>query len=380
MASKKSAKSAKTTKTKTAPVMDVAKPGKTPPDASSRPIIVAHRPMVKDDTVSTETAAEAGNTSDEGEKIPVSRTAPKVIKPLTTEESPESPVEEPSEVTAAKQSPSEPEQTEAEASDSETPEAPSEDSESTAPSEEGEESEAPPTSDETSASEEEATVNAVAGQTPDKKAEAAQAEADRKQQEHLSQLIADKKYHLPIRSAKRRRRTGWLALLLIIVLLLGAGFYMLRYTDLVDTTGLNLPAWLTGESQEATEETPPPDDQEEETVTPVSDAKDTQRESDINALAARLESYYLTNGYYPSLGQLNDPNFRADHLSDLEPDAYQDPDSTSSVLAINSSTGRYGYATTPETCDNTATNCIAFVLSATLSDDTVFQKQSITTN
>lgn len=337
--------------------------------------------MVKDNTVSLKSAEEETSDSDEGEKIQVSRTAPKVIqppadmeakKPEEKSDKPEKTAEDP-ESTKSKESTQEPEPTPE--PEEEKPAQPEEAAEpaTTSPAE---------TEESTPESAEAATVDAVAGQAPDRQAEERQAEADRKKQEHLNKLVADKKYQLPIRTAKRRRRTGWLVLLLIVVLLLATGFYILRYTDLVDTNAYNLPSWLTGQTNEdqssgTTEHTDHAEEEPSGSQTPVPDAKDSQRGSDINAIAAALESYHAVNGHYPSLGQLNDPNFRADNLGSLDVEVYQDPDGDSDVLSTSPNAGMYGYSVTPIGCDNQTTDCAAFTLAATLSDSTTYEKNSL---
>src|SRR5688500_10351004 len=80
MAEKPKSKTAK----KQPQVMDVSKPGKTAPSASSRPIIVGHKPVVQDSMVNEE--KEMPSNESEEHKITVNRTGPKVIAPLTPAE------------------------------------------------------------------------------------------------------------------------------------------------------------------------------------------------------------------------------------------------------------------------------------------------------
>ena len=74
----------KTKAKKQSRVMDVAKPGKTAPSASSRPIITGHAPPVKDPMVNEDKKMSEGES--EEHKIDVKRSSPKVIAPLTSAE------------------------------------------------------------------------------------------------------------------------------------------------------------------------------------------------------------------------------------------------------------------------------------------------------
>ncbi len=165
--------------------MDVAKPGKSAPDASSRPVIVSHRPEVKDPMVKTDASIE--------ETTPTETTVAhgsKVIQPLAHDD-------EPTETT-------------------ETPE-------------------------EKEAKEEAAVVDAVAGQADlGKKNTQAKIDADEQEKlEVLNKLITEKKYFVPIgQVAHRRNQRALLVVVLLIVVL--AGLYAAVDAELLDI-GVDLP-------------------------------------------------------------------------------------------------------------------------------------------
>ena len=61
----------------------VSKPGTTPPDSSAKPIIISHKPMIKDSTVTSD-SAEKTDAAAKPEK-PLTSNSSKVIEPLNPE-------------------------------------------------------------------------------------------------------------------------------------------------------------------------------------------------------------------------------------------------------------------------------------------------------
>lgn len=182
---------ASNSKTNTKKSMDIARPGKSVPDDTARPIIVGHKPMVKDPTVKTD---EPDITELETEETPVAEPmihTTKIIEPPKAEE----PVIAADPVAA-----------------DDTVE-PTE--EATEPSEE------PATSSES------AEVDALAEQVETgKKNKDEPSEEDKKKQEHIQKLITDKKYFVPIGQVTRRRKNRQaLMLLLVLVASATAGYY-----------------------------------------------------------------------------------------------------------------------------------------------------------
>lgn len=99
-------------------------------------------------------------------------------------------------------------------------------------------------------------------------------------------------------------------------------------------------------------------------------ARNTERSTDVKAIASHLEVYNAQQGYYPTSAQLtaNDGSvvtFVAASLKGLDQQSLRDPKGTNLYLnAGNASSSQYGYVPSPSGCDNTAGNeCASFVLS-----------------
>jgi hypothetical protein len=161
------------------PVMDVSKPGTTPADATTRPIISGHAVM-KDPMVNPEsdkedaTDALAGDTPKEALAPSASH---KVIQPMSASET-------------------KPEK------DAETPAAPSTVEKDT------------PDTEIT----EDAVVDAVLDQVNDKKKEDAVSAEEEKRQELVDKLVEEKKYFLPINQAKARRKSKFILIVVAALL------------------------------------------------------------------------------------------------------------------------------------------------------------------
>jgi hypothetical protein len=106
-------------------------------------------------------------------------------------------------------------------------------------------------------------------------------------------------------------------------------------------------------------------------------SKDTERKTDINALMSHVEAYYAGTGFYPTLSEINDANWRSTNMKGLDPDALQDPDG-SGVLVATPAAGSYAYqvgadasfsACQPDTCQY-------YKLTATLHDGTKYSRES----
>lgn len=204
-------------------VMDVSKPGKIPPGASSRPVIVGHKPQVQDPMVTAE------ETKDETPETPGTKpeatTSPamskKVIIPL-------------SEADKKTDEPAEIEPTEEAEQPSETTEEP-EEKESTPAAEETEEPKAPEPDDAADS----VVVDAVIDQVGDKKQDEIEAEEERKRQESIEMLVAEKKYFVPIGKAHKKSNQISLVLTLFLFVVL-VGVLAAIDAEVLDA-GFNLP-------------------------------------------------------------------------------------------------------------------------------------------
>lgn len=107
-------------------------------------------------------------------------------------------------------------------------------------------------------------------------------------------------------------------------------------------------------------------------------ARDTERKTDINALASHLEAYNAQNGRYPTLANANDAAFRSANMQGLDSAALQDPKGTAQTLAATPAANVYSYAVAPAGCDNGAGgDCLQYTLTATLEGGGTYVKQSL---
>jgi type II secretion system protein G len=102
--------------------------------------------------------------------------------------------------------------------------------------------------------------------------------------------------------------------------------------------------------------------------------RNTERTTDLKAVQGQLEAYYAQNGRYPAstdLGSTSADNvtFIQANMKGLDKEALRDPKGSDFSLG-NSATGvanKYQYKPGTDTmaaCDNTATDCTKYVLSA----------------
>lgn len=97
-------------------------------------------------------------------------------------------------------------------------------------------------------------------------------------------------------------------------------------------------------------------------------ARNTKRQTDINAIASHVEAYYANEGKYPTRANMNDATFQSTNLKGLDPAAYKDPSGTASTLAAAPAANVYAYQPTADdgsACDNSTTNCTKYTLTAT---------------
>lgn len=120
-----------------------------------------------------------------------------------------------------------------------------------------------------------------------------------------------------------------------------------------------------------------------------SQARDAEREVNIKALSAELESVYTTANAYPTLANLNDDGWRSKNMSKLSADTFADPsDLTRPALLVPApKAGAYAYEATNskgEVCQGTEI-CVAYKLTTTYevedsNGNKTFVKQSINHN
>jgi type II secretion system protein G len=107
-------------------------------------------------------------------------------------------------------------------------------------------------------------------------------------------------------------------------------------------------------------------------------ARDTERKTDINAVASHLEAYNAQNGRYPTLANVNDATFRSANMKGLDPAALQDPKGASQALVATVGANVYAFVVTPAGCDNGANgDCAQYTLTGTLEGGGTYVKKSL---
>ena len=94
-------------------------------------------------------------------------------------------------------------------------------------------------------------------------------------------------------------------------------------------------------------------------------ARDSERKTDINAIAGQLEAVYAQTGVYPTLTEVNDATWRTNNEFRIDLKAFADPsNATSQSLVATVTTGRYSYEPTPNGCASGA--CTGYTLTSDL--------------
>ena len=115
-------------------------------------------------------------------------------------------------------------------------------------------------------------------------------------------------------------------------------------------------------------------------------ARDSQRQTDIDAVQSHLEAFYANNGYYPTLHDLQDTavgGFVATQLKGLDPQSLISPegDAIAGAAGTGAAGWAYGYTTTGCTAtsaSSTTNECTAFTVTANLEGGGSFAKSSNT--
>lgn len=102
-------------------------------------------------------------------------------------------------------------------------------------------------------------------------------------------------------------------------------------------------------------------------------ARNTERTTDLKTFQSQLEAYYATNGRYPTntdLGGTSASNvtFIAANLKGMDKETLRDPKGTAADYSLNTGStvggNKYTYNPSPASCDNSATDCTSYVLTA----------------
>jgi len=221
-------------------VFDVAKPGKTAANPSARPVIIGHKPLLRDPMVKEASISELDSNADTqaaelspedkpsggGKATSSARLLPPSelrIEPLKSGES--------TSLASGK----------SEESNSATKLNADEDAKP--PEIQKDEPATQPEADQSTADNSDAAaVSNAAGQAEAKKLAAKQQQEQAAKQTAMEKLIAEKKYFVEI-GEKKRRRSNRMALILLVLLLLVVGAYLLADAGIIKTS-LNLPIEL----------------------------------------------------------------------------------------------------------------------------------------
>lgn len=120
-------------------------------------------------------------------------------------------------------------------------------------------------------------------------------------------------------------------------------------------------------------------------------ARDSKRQTDIDAVDTHVEAFFAQYGFYPTLADMQSSTFLTDFMKGLDPAALNDP--KGGALAATVGSDHYGYTasntTTPTDCSNTTATtitsgvpqdngCTSFSMTADLEAGGTFVKQSNT--
>lgn len=117
--------------------------------------------------------------------------------------------------------------------------------------------------------------------------------------------------------------------------------------------------------------------------------RDAVRQADIDTMQSHLEVFYAEHSRYPTLAQINDTNWLAQNMANLNADALADPswsqdgscaNGDQAILVNTPAVDCYAYSPTSsdgEACDNTNVPCAHYTLTANLETDEEYIKTSL---
>ena len=116
--------------------------------------------------------------------------------------------------------------------------------------------------------------------------------------------------------------------------------------------------------------------------------RNTQRQTDINAVDSHVEAFNAQYGFYPTQADLATPTFLSAYMKGLDPEALRDPkQAAGATIGTAASSTQYSYVATGTGCVNTTattiTNgspvdngCTSFVLTAQQESGVDYVKKS----
>ncbi len=117
--------------------------------------------------------------------------------------------------------------------------------------------------------------------------------------------------------------------------------------------------------------------------------RDTERKNDLLSLEEQINTYQAETDKYPTAAQLNNSKFVSANFKNFDDGSLRDPSWTSKNKFCNSGDlsqleattapdkGCYGYAVSPENCDDQDVSCTSYTLTANLEAGGTYTKKSL---
>lgn len=118
-------------------------------------------------------------------------------------------------------------------------------------------------------------------------------------------------------------------------------------------------------------------------------ARNSKRQTDVQAIQTQLEAFFSQNGYYPNLGDMNSTTWLDTNMKSLDQNALIDPSNPtdSKTLASSPTAKQYSYQVTQSdgttSCEgsgNADTSCAKYTLTATYEGTVNGQTTYVKTN
>jgi prepilin-type N-terminal cleavage/methylation domain-containing protein len=98
-------------------------------------------------------------------------------------------------------------------------------------------------------------------------------------------------------------------------------------------------------------------------------SRNSKRVTDLQNIQTNLESYYQTDGNYPSLANMNDTAFLNTSMKSMDTSTLQDPLGADTALGAAPAAKIYAYQplnSSGSSCEADATTCVSYTLTATM--------------
>lgn len=109
-------------------------------------------------------------------------------------------------------------------------------------------------------------------------------------------------------------------------------------------------------------------------------ARNSKRQTDIQAIQTQLEAYFAEAGHYPSRTDMNTASWRTANMKSLDEGALKDPQGDSATLVDAAAAKSYAYVVTNSSgtaCEDADTTCAQYTLTATLEGGDTYSKSNL---